>query len=413
MAGNTVIAGGSPAANKIFNAALFSEAMRRNSLTNMLTGEAPRAVNKSKVDPRKQTEQGAPIVRITDLSKEMGDEVTTDLYHHLTGLATMGDDELEGRVESLSSSQFTLRIDQGRKAVSSGGRMTKQRTQHDLIQIAKSMIGPWWAARDDQLSCIHLCGARGEDETADWRIPLENHPEFARQAVNDLLPPTYDRYLTGGDSTSLQTIDSADKFTLAEVDKIRLFLDEMAYPPQPIQYEKDPLSQESPFYVLLVSPRQWNDFWTSTSGADWREIITEANNRRRDFNHPVFAGEVAMWSGILIRKMSRPISFKAGSAVNVSANDRDATVTQETAGVPIHRALLCGAQALACAYGRQGKKEEGGMYFGMHTEYKDHYNKQEHSICWINGKKKIRFRGTDGRVNDFGTIALDTAVSAG
>lgn len=411
MAGNTVVASGSTAGNRLFNAALFAEACRRNSMTNMLTGESPKAIKGGKIDPKKQTSPGAPIVRISDLSKEMGDEVTVDLFHQLGGHPTMGDRELEGRVRGLTSSQFGLKIDQGRYAVSSGGKMSQQRTKHNLQKIAKQMIGPWWSRLDDQLTLVHMAGARGDDAAADWNIPLSDHPEFSEILVNPLTPPTYDRHVLGGDATSFGNIDSADKFSLAEVDKLRLKLDEMAYPLQPIRFEKDPQADENPFYVLYVTPRQWNDFWTSTDsatgGVALRNLQAEAGKRASVFKHPIFMGDCAMWNGILIKKMARPIVFNSGSTVAISTNTADAQTSSDTAAVRIERALLLGAQALATGFGRH----EAGTHFAINTELKDHKNKREHSIAWINGKAKLRFKGTDGRVNDHGVIALDTAVT--
>lgn len=410
--GDTVIQPGSPQANKIFNAALFTEAVRRNSMTNMLTGGAPKVTSKNKTDARKQTESGAPIVRITDLAKSAGEEVTMDLFHQLGGLPTMGDRKLEGRVEALTSATFDLKINQGRKAVSSGGKMTQQRTSHDLVRVAKTMVGGWWSRLDDQMTLIHMAGARGDDAKADWAIPLATHPEFADIVVNPITPPTYDRHVIGGDAADFGSIDSADKFTLAEVDKLRLILDEMAFPLQPVSFEKDPMADDSPFHVLMVSPRQWNDFWTSTNGAMWRELTANAQTRRRDFNHPIFTGECAMWNGILIKKMTRPITFNTGSTVDLCTNSANAAVTQDTAGTKIERAVLLGAQAVATAFGRQGEKSKGGgMYFGMVTKEVDFDNAKEHAVAWMNGKKKIRFAGTDGRINDHGVMALDTAVS--
>ncbi|WP_020209037.1 N4-gp56 family major capsid protein [Gilvimarinus chinensis] len=409
--GQTSIPTGSPAGNRLFNAALFAEAIRRNSMTNLLTGDAPKTIKKSKVDPRKQTSAGTPIVRATDLTKEKGDEITVDLYHQLSGKPVMGDRPLAGRVEGLTSSQFSLKINQGRKAVGSGGKMTQQRTKQNLKSIAKTMIGPWWSRLDDQLTMVHLAGARGDDVSADWNVPLASDPEFAEILVNPLRAPTYDRHVIGGDATSFGDIDSADIFSMKEVDKLRLLTDEMAYPLQPIKYENDPGAEEDPFYVLLVSPRMWHDFTTSDDGKVLRELQAAAIKRGSEFKHPIFRGDCAMWKNILVRKMSRPITFNAGSTVAVSQNNNDATQTSDTAGVKIERGLLLGAQALITAYGRHGTKESGGYHFSMHTETVDHGNAQEHSIAWINGKAKTQFRGSDGRLNDHGVIALDCAVS--
>ncbi|KAL8195929.1 UNVERIFIED_CONTAM: hypothetical protein K2H54_000136 [Gekko kuhli] len=56
-------------ANKILQVALFTEANRAHSLVNMLTEEAPKGV---KINGGKQTSHGAPVVRVTDLTKKRG-----------------------------------------------------------------------------------------------------------------------------------------------------------------------------------------------------------------------------------------------------------------------------------------------------------------------------------------------------
>ncbi|MEX2964647.1 N4-gp56 family major capsid protein [Microbulbifer sp. TYP-18] len=408
---STSISAGSAARNRIFNAALFMEATRRNSFTNVLTGPAPKKADKKKIDGKQQTNPGAPVVRITDLSKKAGDEVTVDLYHQLRQKPVMGDSKLAGKGASLTSSQFPLKIDQGRTMVDSGGAMSQQRTAHDLKQLARTLLGPYYTTLEDQLVLIHLAGARGVHNDSDWIVPLEDDADFQKICVNPLTPPTYDRHTYGGDATAVDNLDSADLFTLASVDNMRLILDEMPFPLQPVKFEGDPQADDAPFHVLFVSPRQWHDFWTSTSGNDWRALTANAHQRAAHFKHPVFLGECAMWNGILVRKMKRPVRFIAGTNVSVCTNSASAGTSTQTAGTTIDRAILLGGQALANAYGRSGKKAKGGMHFSMHEEKTDHENVVEHSIAWMNGKAKIRFKGTDGRTNDHGVMVHDTAVS--
>lgn len=407
----TKVAPGSALAKKIFNAALFTESTRRNSFTNLMTGGVPKSLDTNKADSRKQTSPGAPIVRVTDLSKAAGEQVDVDLFHQLRHKPVMGDKKLAGKGASLTSSTFSLKIDQGRTMVDSGGKMSQQRTDHDLKNLARQLLGPYYNTLDDQTSLIHLAGARGDHNDADWIVPLESDEDYAEIMVNTVTPPTYDRHYYAGDATAFDNIDAADKFTLSDVDKLRLAIDEMPFPLQPVKFEKDPQAEDSPFFLLYVSPRQWNDFWTGTSGADWRALQANAFQRAKDFNHPVFLGECVMWNNILVRKQKRPVSFSAGFDATVCTNTDDAQTTTKTAGVKIERAILLGAQAMATAFGRSGNKRTGGSFFSMHEEKTDHENVIEHSIAWMNGKGKIRFKGTDGRVNDHGVMVLDSAVS--
>src|SRR5690606_34254932 len=115
---------------------------------------------------------------------------------------TMGDRKLAGRAESITSSQFTAKINQGRHVVDSGGKMTQQRTMHDLVRVANSMLSPYYMKLADQITHIQLAGARGTD-VSDWLVPLSSDDEFSEIVVNPVTPPTFDRHFYANDATSL------------------------------------------------------------------------------------------------------------------------------------------------------------------------------------------------------------------
>ncbi|EAM9431450.1 N4-gp56 family major capsid protein [Salmonella enterica] len=394
-------------ANKLYQVALFTAANRNRSMVNILTEqqEAPKAVSPDKKST-KQTSAGAPVVRITDLQKERGDEVSFSIMHKLSKLPTMGDQRIEGRGEDLSRADFTLRIDQGRHLVDAGGRMSQQRTKFNLVSSAKTLLGTYFNDLQDQCAVVHLAGARGDFMADDVIVPLASHHDFKEIMINDVMPPTHNRHFFGGDATSLEAVDSSDVFTLSLVDNMALYIDEMAHPLQPVRLKGDELYGEDPYYVLYVTPRQWNDWYTSTSGKDWNQMMVRAVNRSKGFNHPLFKGECAMWRNILVRKYAgMPIRFYTGSKVQVSNNDLAATTQQIEVKTNIDRAMLLGAQALANAYGQRN-----GGHFNLVQKKTDMDNRTEIAIDWINGLKKIRFEDKTGRMQDHGVIAVDTAV---
>ncbi|EEG2673419.1 N4-gp56 family major capsid protein [Salmonella enterica] len=394
-------------ANKLYQVALFTAANRNRSMVNILTEqqEAPKAVSPDKKST-KQTSAGAPVVRITDLQKERGDEVSFSIMHKLSKLPTMGDQRIEGRGEDLSRADFTLRIDQGRHLVDAGGRMSQQRTKFNLVSSAKTLLGTYFNDLQDQCAVVHLAGARGDFMADDVIVPLASHHDFKEIMINDVMPPTHNRHFFGGDATSLEAVDSSDVFTLSLVDNMALYIDEMAHPLQPVRLKGDELYGEDPYYVLYVTPRQWNDWYTSTSGKDWNQMMVRAVNRSRGFNHPLFKGECAMWRNILVRKYAgMPVRFYTGSKVKVSNNDLAATTQQIEVKTNIDRAMLLGAQALANAYGQRN-----GGHFNLVQKKTDMDNRTEIAIDWINGLKKIRFEDKTGRMQDHGVIAVDTAV---
>ncbi|MCJ7976769.1 N4-gp56 family major capsid protein [Aeromonas veronii] len=394
-------------ANKILQAALFTEANRSHSLVNMLTDEPPKGV---KVNGGKQTMAGAPVVRITDLTKQRGDSVDMQLFHQLSGRPTMGDNKIAGRLESMSFADFSLKISQTRHGVDAGGKMSQQRTKHDLIKTARTLLADGYYGRlVDQRGFAQLAGARGDFNAPDIILPMADDPEFADIMINPLTAPTYERHFFGGDATSFEAIDAADRFNLGCVDNMSLFLSEMANPIQPIRMVSDPSGGE-PLYVLYVTPRQWHDFYTSTSGKDWQAMLAAAMERSKGWNHPIFRGEGAMWRGILVKPYKgMPIRFNQGSAVKVcAANSATGVEVDKVAGTTIDRAVLLGGQALANAF---GSGEQGGA-FSMHQEPSDHGNSTEISISFISGVQKIRFKQRNGHIQDHGCMVLDTAVSA-
>ncbi|WP_270692891.1 MULTISPECIES: phage capsid family protein [unclassified Aeromonas] len=394
-------------ANKILQAALFTAANRSQSLVNMLTEEAPKGV---KINDGKQTHHGAPVVRITDLAKGAGDEVDMQLFHQLSGRPTMGDKKLAGRLESMSFADFSLKISQIRHGVDAGGKMSQKRTKHDLIKTARALLADGYYGRlVDQRGFAQLAGARGDYSATDIILPLADDPEFAEIMINPLTAPTYERHFFGGDATSFEAIDAADRFNLGCVDNMSLFLAEMANPIQPIRMVADPSGGE-PLYVLYVTPRQWHDFYTSSSGKDWQAMLASAMERSKGWNHPIFRGEGAMWRGILVKQYKgMPIRFNQGSTVKVcAANSTTGAEVDKVAGTLIDRAVLLGGQALANAF---GSGEQGGS-FGMHQEPADHGNSNEISIRWVSGLQKIRFKQRNGNIQDHGCMVLDTAVSA-
>ncbi|WJT09278.1 N4-gp56 family major capsid protein [Vibrio harveyi] len=404
-------------AAKTFGAALFTSTRRRNTFVNMLTGQAPKAIKGDKKRNKVQTESGAPIVMINDLSKQAGDTVEMDLFHNLGGLPTMGDQKIEGRGESLNKVEFELKINQGRKNVDSGGKMAQQRTKQNLLTVARTMLGSYFNDLQDEIATYHLAGARGTYMPNDLIVPTADHHKFAETMVNDVTAPTADRHFFAGDATTLSAsptagnkkLEPGDTLKLSKIDEIALYLEEMAHPIKPVRFEADALYGESPFYVLFVTPRQWNDLWADAQASNkMQELMATALNRSQGFKHPLFQGDRLMWRNILIRKYNKPVRFAPGSSAQMgNANgDGGETTVVTPADVTIDRAILLGGQALANAYG----KTSSGAQFAMHSEKVDHGNGRETSIAWMNGIKKVRFQEKSGRINDYGVAVLDTVV---
>jgi N4-gp56 family major capsid protein len=393
---------------KLINAALFAQTTRKPSFLNMLTG-ASQAPKGTGAIGRTQTDAGSPVVRVSDLTKGKGKEVTVDIIHALTKEPTMGDQRIAGRGDDLSFANDTLFIDQYRHLCDDGGLMVQQDTTHNLTEAARKSLMEYYKKLMDEVAFYHFCGARGTSyERFKNIVPKETAAMFAKIMVNPLLAPTHGNKFYGGDANSVDSLDSSDIFSLESIDNMWLYLQELANPIPHISLTGDEQAGENPMYVQLVTARQWNDFYTSTSQKDWAQMAAGAMKRQAGFSHQLFKGDCVMYRNILVKPMTRRVHWSPGDQIEVCANDKNGTVGLQTAAVPVERSILLGAQGIATAFGKTKKKN--GAQFSINTEEVDHGNATETSIAWVQGIKKLQFKDGNGTKHDHGILTLDTAV---
>jgi len=420
MAQTTVVSGSSIAI-KHYSAALFANTMRGTTALDNLVGSIdPDAMQKV----RGQTEPGMPIIRIDDLAKSAGDVVSLDLIDIIGGAPLMGDVMREGKGAPLSFTSQELKIDMSSKVVDAGGKMSKQRTKYDLREISLAQLSGYFPRLDVQETLVHLSGARGSQTGTDWVIPAQSAPNFAEVMINPVKAPTYNRHLVvnGANFTQggqqLGSIISTDQFKLVHLDQLRKRIDDMDQPLQSVKLKGDMAASTSRMWVFLATPNQYSVLLTEGS---LRAFQQNAVNRAAyiDGRHPLFAGEVGMWNGILVVKNERAVRFMPGETTKIvtagnaaTATETDQTVNASlTAGYAVERGLLLGAQALGVAY---GKTDVSGLQFGWKEHWYNFDSNLEVVGEKISGKSKIRLGlqdGTGARVpTDFGVIAVDSAV---
>lgn len=417
----TVIPTTSSLAIKHYSAALFANTMRGTTVLEQLMGAIdPAAIEKV----GGKTSPGMPIVRIDNLQKSAGDRVSVDLVDIITGAPLMGDVQREGKGSPLSFSSQEILINLASKVIDAGGTMTSQRTKHDLREIALAQLSGWFPRFDAQESLVHLSGARGSQAGTDWVIPLQSSSEFNTIMVNQVKAPSYNRHLVvnGANFTQggqqLGSITSTDALKLVHLDLLRKKIDDMDQPIQSVKMPGDRASATSKMWVFLASPNQYSVLLQEGS---LRAFQQNAVNRSSYFDsrHPLFAGEVGMWNGILVIKNDRAIRFMPAETTKIITAGNAATATETdqaiaaglTAGYAVERGLLLGAQALGVAYGHT---KVSGMQYG----WKEHWYNFESALEIMGermcGKMKLRFNVDDGTgakiPTDFGVIAVDSAV---
>lgn len=322
-------------------------------------------------------DENSVIQRKVELEEDAGDRVVFDLLMRMRGAPTFGDDLIEGKEESLQFYQDELRIDQVRKGVSAGGRMTRKRTVHDLRRAAKRNGAIYMSEWLDEGYFVYLSGDTSFTRTnadAKWTAAFAGNPITA---------PDADHILYGGSATSKATLTTADKMSVAFLERVAVKPKMMnAVAPDVVQMQ--PITYEgTKRFVVLMSPFQEYDLRTETGDISWTKI-QQALSTAEGRSSPICKGGLGLINNLVLHSHASVRTFgDYGAGANVTAA----------------RALLLGAQAGMVAYGAAGK----GTRLNWVEKSADAENLVNFYVGAILGMKKTTFNG-----KDFGTCALDT-----
>ena len=401
---------------------LFATHMQRSGIMNLLAGKMPAGEAGAEATLRKQTDSHMPIVRVQDLGKKTGDELTFNLLNPVGAYPIMGSNYAEGRGTGLSLSEARLRVNQARFPVDLGNVMSQIRSPFDLRKLGRPVAQSLMDSYKDQSLLVHLCGARGFHNNIEWRIPLADHANFKEIMVNPVKAPTKNRHFTAYDTgvapftvnAGEADITTTDMLTLNTVDAMKTVLDQIALPPTMIKVAGDRSAEDSPLRVWLMSPAQYNKFAADPA---FRQFQSAALARASNANsHPLFQGDVGLWNGFIIRRMPRPIRFYAGDTIQYCASYDSEIETAATVPASfgdkfaVDRSIILGGQALAEAL---AASEHSGVPFFWSEKELDHGDKWELLIGTIHGMSKIRFdvdTGIRREFTDYGVVTVDTAV---
>lgn len=424
----TRIASGSALDIKAMSVALFARTITAPNMINNLTGPAPQQKG-AEAKLKGQTSADMPVVRVTDLSKSAGSSVSVDAFDTINGKPLMGDVDAEGKGEGLSSSSMDIKIDLTSKPVDAGAKMTNQRTVHNLRGIAMSQLVNYFPRLATQRMIVHAAGARGSHSSSDWIVPLATDADFADIMINTVKAPTYNRHLVV-DSTNilvqggqqLGSIDSADVWTLDQIDALALHLKTAKIKMQKVRIKDDPAAADDGLLgVLYLTPAQMHQITTQNSGRNWTDMVKNAWTRKSaGSKHPLFTGEVGMWKGLLVKELPDTfIRFAAGESTNIVTEANRYTATESAqavnaglaAGYAVERAILLGAQAIGSVF---GKNQASEYYFAWHERKYNFDRSLEVLGDSMAGMAKLRFTFDDGAGNkeptDNGVYVIDSAV---
>jgi N4-gp56 family major capsid protein len=299
------------------------------------------------------------MVQIKDeTSKSAGDKVTYGLRMQLVAAGIQGDGTLEGNEESLVTYSDAVLLNQLRNAVRSAGRMSQQRVPFSVRDEALSGLRDWYADRFDQSGFNQLCGYTPQVNTSytgnNATITVDaNHHKFTNNTVD-------------------QSIASTSTFVLSVIDSAVEAAKTLTPAIRPVK------SGGKSYYIGFLHPYQVTDMRIATSTGQWLDIQKAAMTGGEIDDNPIFDGSLGVYNGVILHS-----DFRVTPGV-------DGT-TATTSVANVRRAVLCGAQALMLAYGR----DNGPNRFTWVEELFDYENELGVSVGCIFGMKKTVFNSAD------------------
>lgn len=335
----------------------------------------------------------AMIQRITELRKTTdGARAVITLVNEATGDGVVGDNELEGNEEALSSSDMVIQLDQWRKAHKSSGKMSEQRSVVKFRNEAKDHLSYAVSRIMDELAFQTLSGIS-------YTLKPDGSPRLASQLplmrfAGDVAAPSSKRHyrwdavqgLVSGDTTSVEVADTPTWEMLVDMKAaaVNSYI-------RPIRSD-DGVEVYNVFMCPdgIAALKKDKDFI-----AAWREA------EKRGDSNPIFKGtKHGGKSGIYIDGLNimeyRNVYNTRGAAAGAKWGAAGAVDGQ--------RILMCGAQALAFA-------DIGGAEWNEKDF--DYGNRQGVSVGKIMGFLKPKLFSTYAQSKqDFGVICVDTALKA-
>jgi len=354
----------SPLAVKLYSVQLFQQSLGQSFWINRFAGAE--FIQRGKRQELISTSPEYPIQILRDLQKAQGDSVSVDLFADLRGDAVYGDDRLEGKEDSLVAYTDRVNIEQIRKGVTAGGKMSRKRTKHDLRLEARTKLSRWFARFFDEAITCYLAGRRGIS-TAQWALPTS----WNGFAGNPLQPSDPEHSFAVDSLGNISNVDTdATPFKLSHLLLLAMYISSMDVPPNPIMVDGEP------YYIVLLHPKAVYQLKSDTGAGQWLDVHKLAGVRGPE--NPIFKGVLGAYNGFLLYEYSKIPVYQAG-------------------GKTIANCLVVGAQACAVALGQAGSP----FAISWHEEMDDRGNQLVVTASTILGIKKVRFNDKDFGVLSF------------
>lgn len=310
----------------------------------------------------------------TEVSKAAGDKVTFGLRMQLSGDGVTESQTLQGNEESLTTYADSILINELMHAVrvKNETSIDAQRVPFNLRDEAKDGLKDWFANRFDTVMFYHL---GGYTPITDGRYT----------GNNTITAPSSGRkvFATGSADETVQA-DTTKTFVLSLIDKCVETAKTATPLIRPIKVDGENK------YVMFLHPYQVYDLRTSTSTGQWLDIQKAALSGGKGDKSPIYTGALGEYNGVVLHESTRVPNGVHSSTGAAQTSTR--------------RAIFCGAQAGALAFGQ--KYNEGANYKWVEDLF-DYERELGVSAQTIWGIKKTVFNSTD-----FGTITATSYAAA-
>lgn len=323
-------------------------------------------------------EDDESIIQIkSDLGKGSGDQITFALRTRLSGRGFTEGQKAQGNSEGLSFYSQALLINElGHTiGVRSKNTIDAQRVPFDLRQQGKNALVQWWKDRRSVWFFNQVCGYTPANTEA-----ATSGSVFC--GMNSVLSHTSTRRIWAGTAANDQSLTSSDTFTVSLLDRAKEIAATGNNMVRPITVGGQPK------YVCYLDPAQVTSLRTNATSGGWQDITKAAMAGMDATKSPIYTGALGEWNGIILRQ-SQDITL----GVNGS--------TSSTSVSNVRRAVLLGAQAAVCGFGKSS--DIGPMKYRWSEELFDHGRELELGAWSVGGMKKTQFNSID-----FGVVTIST-----
>ncbi len=297
------------------------------------------ALNANIFKPYMGTATNSVIQVKEDLTKKPGDSVTFSLVNKLSGSAVTGSSTLEGNEEEMDSRSLQVTIDQYRNAVRVPVFENKK-SAIDLRNAAKDVLIDW----NMELTRDKVISALGEINGVDYASANATQRDawLVDNADRVLFGAAKSNNASNDHSAALLQIDNTnDQLTSSALSLMKRMAKTASPKIRPIKPRSG--GATSDMYVLFAPSLLVRDL-----AQDSAFVQANREARARGKSNPIFAGADYIYDNIAIIEVE-DIAVDSGAGA---------------AGIDVAPCYLCGAQAVAMAWGKRPETVEEEFDYG-------------------------------------------------